>query len=111
MKENEKVELYVVTDKVTGNEVMYFKAVNDKDAVRGLALSGYFKTSMIKETKLEKCNFMACTLTEVDIDKVVKELEYKFENEAEKIDGTVDEVKNKIKNRGFDKIFNYVIVY
>ena len=99
MKKNENVELYVVTDKVTGNEVMYFKAVNDKDAVRGLALSGYFKTSMIKETKLEKCNFMASSLEEVDIKKVVKELEYKFENEAEKIEGTVDEVEKKIKDK------------
>ena len=99
MKKNENVELYVVTDKVTGNEVMYFRAVNDKDAVRGLALSGYFKTSMIKETKLEKCNFMACNLEEVDIGKVLKELEYKFENKAEKIEGTVDEVEKKIKDK------------
>lgn len=102
MKKEEK-ELYIVTDTVSGSEIMYFTAKNDKDAVRNCVLSGLFKMMRFDEVKIERARFMQADTVELDTKAIVEELKYKFENEGEKIKGTVDEVKDKILDKDSSK--------
>lgn len=93
---NNCLELYLVTDVINGDEIAYFAAKNDKDAVRNLVRMGMFKFNRIDELKLEKAELCKTgEVIEIDIKTIINELKY-VENESEKIEGSTEEVKEKI---------------
>ena len=92
---------YYTLDKVTKKPVTGLIAENEKDALRQLAFCGYFKVNRWTDTELYVINeeISPENSTKEDILKIAKELEVKLENESEKIEGTVGEVKEKIDKK------------
>ena len=103
--------IYAIYDKVSDTLIASYKGVNDKDVIRELVLCGFFKYNRIRDIDIyntglylvEKGGVVSDkNITfpkKVDIMKTLEELAVKIENEAEKIEGTVDEVKEKIYNK------------
>lgn len=93
-------QIYAIKDKVTGEVIAVFMAQNDRDCVRSMAMSGFFKVARVEDTELLYC----CTVDEltkehdiVNIEEMIESLSMKIENEAEKIEGNAEEVAEKIK--------------
>ena len=92
---------YYTLDKVTKKPVTGVIAENEKDALRQLALCGYFKVNRWIDTELYRINEEICPekCKKEDMEKIAKELAVKLENESTKIEGTVNEVKEKIDKK------------
>ena len=112
MKKTKRTEkrdyIYGIYDTVSENLIAVYKGVTDKDVIRELVMCGFFKYNRLSDIKIYNTGVYMVdeggVLTdrditipkEVDIKKTLEELAVKIENEAEKIEGTVDEVKEKI---------------
>ena len=83
MRKNEK-KCYAIVDKVIGEALMYLKGKNEKEVVRELVLTGYFKVNRVKDTQIIECE-LPKEKNEINIEKALKELEISFEDKAEKI--------------------------
>lgn len=106
-------KLYVIYDKVKDEENAVFMAKNDKDCIRELVFCNYFKMNRLDDTEIW---FTGLTIdkdgvlntsderAKLNIKEICEELSFSMENKAEKIEGTEDEVKEKIVNECIEKL-------
>lgn len=93
MKLNKKEEkCYAVIDKITEDVLCIIKAKNQKDCVRNMVFSGFFKVNRLNDTKVYEC-YMPKYEREVNLTETMKELSIEIEDKAKKIDG---DAKKKI---------------
>lgn len=103
--------IYTIYDNVTGELNAVMKAKNDKDCIRMLVFTGYFKVNRESDTDIYNTGLYAVeaggvvndknieTPYKLDVKKIAEELSVKMENKAEKIEGTKDEVLEKIDKK------------
>jgi len=102
-------KIYGIYDAITDKSEAVMIAENDKDFVRKLVLCGFFKLYRLQDvycydTGLELVDGGGVINNmdlpkKVNIEEICKELSIQMENEAEKIDGTPTEVKEKIEKK------------
>lgn len=101
--------VYIVWDTVKEEEQAVVLAKSDKEVVRELVFSGYFRFNRVKDTEIidtgcyisgEGKEIIKDNLTygKIDLEQTLKELSIEMEDKAEKIEGTNEEVIEKIKN-------------
>lgn len=95
-KEKNSVKCFKIVDKVNGETMAILQAKNEKDCIRNIVFSGFFKVNRLIDTKVIECE-MPKDIREINIETVLKDLSISLEDKAEKVAETPKEVEDKIK--------------
>lgn len=100
--------IYIVWDTVKEEEQAVILGKSDKEIVRELVFSGYFRFNRVKDTEIiDSGCYMTCegkeiekdnlTYGKIDLEETLKELSIEMEEKGENIEGSNEEVIEKIK--------------
>lgn len=96
------LKVYFIYDCVSDCWVGSETAKNEKDLVRSLVMGGFFKYNRLEDLKFIVADQDVESIpkgAEVNIMKVVEEMNYKIEPKGEKVADNLEEAKKKILNR------------
>lgn len=105
-------KIYICYDSITEKEVCVTMGYNEKDVVRNLVLSGFFKVYRLKDIMMYSTGLTVLDrggtgyegeVEKVDVEKVLKELEIEFTNEAKEISKNPTEAKKIIIDKDSGK--------
>lgn len=106
-------KVFTVKDKISGSVRAVYMAKNEKDMVRTLAFTGYWKIERWIDTEIYETGYIVESdgsitglnkFKKVDLENVAKELSIQLEREAKPINEKKEDIERALQNNNIDII-------